>query len=70
MVIRIALNRTSKWGYVERNDAALTDALRQVRSEPTPLTPKQSGVSHNAEGDSLGRWTSPRRSWDCNSEKG
>lgn len=40
-VLRIALNRALKWGLVQRNAAALTDAPRSVRAERRPLTPEQ-----------------------------
>ncbi len=40
-VLRIALNRALKWGMVQRNAAALTDAPRGERQEIRPLTPDQ-----------------------------
>lgn len=51
-VLRVALNRALKWGYVDRNVAALTDPPRQERTERTPLTPEQArAFLHEAEGD-------------------
>lgn len=40
-VLRIALNRALKWGMVQRNVAALTDAPRSERKEIHPLSPEQ-----------------------------
>jgi integrase len=47
-VLRIALNRALKCGYVERNVAALTDAPRRLRSECTPLSPEQARAFRKA----------------------
>jgi len=41
VVLRAALTRAMKWGYVGRNVAALTDAPKVVRREMTALTPEE-----------------------------
>lgn len=40
-ILRAALGRAVKWGYVSRNVAALVDGPRVVRPEIRPLTPEQ-----------------------------
>ncbi len=53
-ILRIALNRALRWGLVQRNVAALTDAPRFVRTERHPLTPEQArALLSAAEGDRL-----------------
>ncbi len=40
-ILRAALNRAMKWGYVARNAAALTDAPKVTHNETTALTPAE-----------------------------
>ena len=40
-ILRVALNRAMKWGYVVRNAAALTDAPKATPNETTALTPTE-----------------------------
>lgn len=40
-ILRAALNRAMKWGYVARNAAALTDAPKVTPRETTALTPAE-----------------------------
>lgn len=40
-ILRAALTRAVKWGYISRNVAALVDGPRVVRPEIRPLTPEQ-----------------------------